>query len=51
MANVAALEALITVTQARIKQARAAGNTQAVIQAQEMLSNLFAQRNTLRNSA
>jgi hypothetical protein len=48
MANIQALEALIKVTQARIQTARAAGNTSAVAQANETLSNLFAQRNTLR---
>lgn len=45
------LEALITATQARLRTARANGNTQAVTQAQDTLSRLFAQRNTLRNSA
>ena len=51
MANVQAIEGLIAATQARLRTARAMGNTQAVQQAQETLSRLFEQRNTLRNSA
>lgn len=51
MANIQAIESLISATQARIRQARSMGNTQAVAQAQETLSRLFEQRNTLRNSA
>jgi hypothetical protein len=51
MEQIKGLEALITATQARLRTARANGNTQAVAQAQETLSRLFDQRNTLRNSA
>jgi hypothetical protein len=48
MEQIKAIECLIKATQARIQTARAAGNTSAVAQAQATLSNLFAQRNTLR---
>jgi hypothetical protein len=51
MEQIKGLEALISATQARLHTARANGNTQAVTQAQETLSRLFDQRNTLRNSA